>query len=148
MPDFKFFSPATSQRLCKARDYPEVAQRAIQEMHRQVGDLVFDSNGLAKRGLLVRHLVMPTLVDEGKSILSFLAEQVSKDTYVNLMEQYRPTFKVGVGEERAREGFTKYDEIDRPVHDSEMDQLRLHAKGIGLWRFEDNLWIPDPASTR
>lgn len=58
-------------------------------MHRQVGDLVFDEHGLAKRGLLVRHLVMPNLVEEGKQILKFLAEEVSKDTYVNVMEQYR-----------------------------------------------------------
>ena len=58
-------------------------------MHRQVGDLVFDENGLAKRGLLVRHLVMPNHVDEGKRILKFLAEEISTDTYVNVMEQYR-----------------------------------------------------------
>ena len=58
-------------------------------MHRQVGDLVFDENGLAKRGLLVRHLVMPTYVEEGKEIVKFLAENISKDTYINVMEQYR-----------------------------------------------------------
>ena len=58
-------------------------------MHRQVGDLVFDEHGLAKRGLLVRHLVMPNHVDEGKCILQFLAEEISTDTYVNVMEQYR-----------------------------------------------------------
>jgi len=144
LPDFKFWHAATSQRLCKARDYPEVARRIITLMHRQVGDLVFDSNGLAKKGVLVRHLVMPSYVDEGKSILSFLAKDVSKDTYVNLMEQYRPTFKVGEGENRARTGFTKYEEIDRPVQDSEMDQLRLHAQNIGLWRFEDNIWLSNP----
>ena len=56
--------------------------------------MTFDQNGIAKRGLLVRHLVMPTYVDEGKEVLTFLADQVSRDTYVNLMEQYRPTFKV------------------------------------------------------
>ena len=60
-----------------------------QEMHRQVGDLVFDEHGLAKSGLLVRHLVMPGHVDEGKRILQFLAEEISTDTYVNVMEQYR-----------------------------------------------------------
>ena len=58
-------------------------------MHRQVGDLVFDENGLAKRGLLVRHLVMPSYVEEGKEIVKFLAENISKDTYINVMEQYR-----------------------------------------------------------
>ena len=87
---------------------------------------------------------MPSYVDEGKSILSYIAENISTDTYVNLMEQYRPTFKVGEGEKRARTGFTKYEEIDRPVEDSEMDQLRAHAEKIGLWRFEDNMWLPNP----
>ena len=101
---------------------------------------MFDSNGLAKKGLLVRHLIMPSYVEEGKSILSFLAKNISKDTYVNIMEQYRPTFKVGEGEKRARSGFTKYEEIDRPIQDSEYDQLRLHAQEIGLWRFEDNIY--------
>lgn len=146
MPDFKFWTASTSERLCKARDYPEVTKSVIQEMQRQVGDLVFDTNGLAKRGLLVRHLVMPNYVDEGKSILSFLANQVSKDVYINLMEQYRPTFKVGEGEKRARHGFTTYDEIDRPIHDSEMDILRLHAQDLGLWRFEDNMWLAPPST--
>lgn len=146
MPDFKFWTSQTSERLCKARDYPEVAKRVIKEMHRQVGDLVFDENGIAKKGLLVRHLVMPTYVEEGKSIMAFLAHEISKDTYVNIMEQYRPTFRVGVGEKRARQGFTKYDEIDRPVNDSEMDHVRQHALQVGLWRFEDNSWIMNPAT--
>ena len=108
--------------------------------------MVFDSNGLAKKGLLVRHLIMPSYVEEGKSILSFLAKNISKDTYVNIMEQYRPTFKVGEGEKRARSGFTKYEEIDRPIQDSEYDQLRLHAQEIGLWRFEDNIWLSNPSN--
>ena len=114
-------------------------------MHRQVGDLCFNHDGLAKKGLLVRHLVMPSYVEEGNKIMEFLANEISKDTYVNIMEQYRPTFKVGEGEKRARTGFTKYEEIDRPVQDSEMDQLRMHAESIGLWRFEDNMWIPNPS---
>ena len=113
-------------------------------MHRQVGDLCFDTDGLAKKGLLVRHLVMPSYVEEGKKIMEFLASEISKDTYVNIMEQYRPTFKVGKGETRAREGFTKYEEIDRPVNESEMDIVRQHAIDSGLWRFEDNLWLNKP----
>ncbi len=63
---------------------------------------MFDSNGLAKRGLILRHLVMPGMADEARSILKFVAEDVSRDTYVNVMEQYRPTFLVGKGEQRAR----------------------------------------------
>jgi len=79
----------------------------------------------------------------GKKILSFL-HSLSPDTYVNIMEQYRPTFKVGSGEQRARGGFTKYEEIDRPVQDSEMEELRAHAIKLGLWRIEDNLWLQKP----
>lgn len=138
MPDFKFWTQETSQRLCKAKDYPSVTQAVIKEMYRQVGDLVFDQNGLAKQGLLVRHLVMPGLVEEGKKILQFLADEVSKDTYVNIMEQYRPTFKVGEGETRSREGFTKYEDIDRPIHTEEHQQLQDYANAIGLWRQENN----------
>ena len=117
-------------------------------MYRQVGDLCFNQDGLAKKGLLVRHLVMPNYIEEGKKIMEFLANDVSKDTYVNIMEQYRPTFKVGKGEKRAREGFTKYEEIDRPVEDSEMDIVRQHAVDFGLWRFEDNLWLDKPIDER
>ena len=113
-------------------------------MHRQVGDLCFNEQGLAKKGLLVRHLVMPNYAEEGKRIMEFLANDISKDTYVNIMEQYRPTFKVGKGERRAREGFTKYEEIDRPVEESEMEVVRDHAASLGLWRFEDNLWLNRP----
>lgn len=143
MPDFKFWTEETSAKLCKARDYPSVTKAVITEMHRQVGDLIFDHNGLAKSGLLVRHLAMPGYVTEGKEILSWL-HALSSDTYVNIMEQYRPTFKVGVGEQRARGGFTKYEEIDRPVHESEMEQLTRHAREIGLWRFEEMSLLDKP----
>jgi putative pyruvate formate lyase activating enzyme len=90
MPDFKFWNPETAQELAKAADYPDVARAAIQEMHRQVGDLVLDEHGLARRGLLVRHLVMPAGLDESREILRFLATEVSPDTFVNVMPQYRP----------------------------------------------------------
>lgn len=117
--DIKFFGPETSRRLAHAKDYPAVARAAVLEMHRQVGDLVFSEDGIARRGLLVRHLVMPGLVDEGKRIVRWVADEVSKDTYVNgaccagqpmcathltqrlcsractVMEQYRPTHFVG-----------------------------------------------------
>ena len=136
MPDFKFWTAETSGRLCKARDYPRVTREAITEMHRQVGDLVFDQNGLAKSGVMVRHLVMPGLLEEGKEIMTWL-HSLSPDLYVHIMEQYRPTHKVGRGEQRARTGFTKYEDIDRVVELSEVEQVRQHAANIGLWRMED-----------
>jgi putative pyruvate formate lyase activating enzyme len=90
MPDFKFWNPETAQELANAADYPEVARAAVKEMHRQVGDLVLDERGLARRGLLVRHLVIPGGLDETREILHFLAHEVSPHTFVNVMPQYRP----------------------------------------------------------
>jgi putative pyruvate formate lyase activating enzyme len=90
MPDFKFWDPEISRKACDAPDYPEVARRALKEMHRQVGDLVVNGNGIARRGLLVRHLVMPGGMADTRAIMRFIACEISRHTYVNLMSQYRP----------------------------------------------------------
>jgi putative pyruvate formate lyase activating enzyme len=90
MPDFKFWEGVWSERYCKAADYRTVAAEAIKEMHRQVGDLVLDEKGVARRGLLVRHLVMPNGVAGTREIMKFLAKDISIQTYVNVMDQYRP----------------------------------------------------------
>jgi len=89
MPDFKFWDPEKARLYLNASDYPEIARRAVREMHRQVGDLVMDEKGLARRGLLVRHLVMPGCLDDTRAILQFLRE-LSPGTAVNVMAQYRP----------------------------------------------------------
>ena len=89
MPDFKFWDSTTATRFAKAKDYPARARAAIKEMYRQVGDLVIDDKGVAIRGLLVRHLVMPGGLAETGRILHFLAEEISADTYVNVMERLR-----------------------------------------------------------
>jgi putative pyruvate formate lyase activating enzyme len=94
MPDFKFWESASAGRYAKAADYPEYARAAIIEMQRQVGDLQINSAGLAERGLLVRHLLMPGGLVETEHILRFLAEDISKECYVNIMDQYRPCGKV------------------------------------------------------
>ena len=78
MPDFKFWSESTSERLCKARNYPEVTRKIIKEMHRQVGALTFNSNGIAQKGLLVRHLVMPNQTEEGMEIMTWLSSTFFK----------------------------------------------------------------------
>jgi putative pyruvate formate lyase activating enzyme len=78
----------------KAKDYPEVARAVIKEMHRQVGDLVLDENGLAKRGVLLRHLVMPDGLEDAENIMECLAEEISPNTYINIMDQYFPSGKV------------------------------------------------------
>lgn len=90
MPDFKFWEGRWSERYCNAPDYPEVARAALREMHRQVGDLVLDENGVARRGLLVRHLVMPGGIAGTRDIAGYIAKELSPRTYVNVMDQYRP----------------------------------------------------------
>ncbi|MFW6081317.1 MAG: radical SAM protein [Desulfosalsimonas sp.] len=90
MPDFKFTDPGIADRTCSAPDYPEKAMAALKEMHRQVGDLVLDSRGLAVRGLIVRHLVLPENAAGTREVMRFIARQISTDTYVNVMPQYRP----------------------------------------------------------
>jgi putative pyruvate formate lyase activating enzyme len=92
MPDFKFRTGSASGRYLNAPDYPEVAGSALREMHRQVGDLVI-REGVALRGLLVRHLVMPGHLEDSAEVFRFLAENVSVDTFINVMSQYRPCYK-------------------------------------------------------
>jgi putative pyruvate formate lyase activating enzyme len=133
MPDFKFWKPESALRLALARDYPERARAAILEMHRQVGPLRLGRDGLAKRGLLVRHLVMPGQTDEAEAILGWLATAVSPDTYVNVMGQYRPDHKVG---EAGRDARPRFAEIGRPVGAREMDAAFAAGRRAGLWRFD------------
>jgi len=90
MPDFKFWDPEVGRRTCNVPDYPDVARAALLEMHRQVGDLVMDQNGIARRGLLVRHLVLPEAMAGTAEVMRFIADRISSNTYVNVMPQYRP----------------------------------------------------------
>ncbi len=134
MPDFKFWTRESARRFAKAKDYPERAREAILEMHRQVGPLKFGPDGLAKRGVLVRHLVMPGLVEEAAAIFEWLAQEVSPDTYVNIMGQYRPEYQVG---SIADDGRRLYGEIDRRPLPTEMEAAYAAARRAGLWRFDE-----------
>ncbi|MBW7882542.1 MAG: radical SAM protein [Caldilineaceae bacterium] len=127
MPDFKFWDSSLALRYLKAKDYPATARQSIREMHRQVGVLKFDEQGMACRGLLVRHLVMPGFVEESKAILHFLATEISADTYVNIMDQYYPAGKVDA---------KHYAEINRTIESSEYEQVVRYARHVGLWRFD------------
>lgn len=127
MPDFKLWSAAACGRLLEAEDYALRARAALREMHRQVGPLCFTPEGLARRGVLVRHLVMPGLLGESAAIFRFLAKELSPDTYVNIMGQYRPMHRVCGG------GYT---EINRPVTVAEMNDAYESARAAGLWRFD------------
>ena len=134
MPDFKFWKPETSLRLALARDYPERARAAIVEMHRQVGPLKLGPDGLARRGVLVRHLVMPGQADEAAAIFDWLAREVSPDTYVNVMDQYRPESKVG---SPGRDGLVRFPEIGRRPTSGELEAAYAAARRAGLWRFDE-----------
>ncbi|RJQ50536.1 MAG: radical SAM protein [Desulfobacteraceae bacterium] len=90
MPDFKFWDPAVAEKTCRAKDYPEVARKALEEMHRQVGDLIIDDSGIARRGLLIRHLVLPNGLAGTPQVMRFIADRISTGSYVNIMSQYRP----------------------------------------------------------
>ena len=133
MPDFKFWTSEVSLRLALAKDYAERARIAIAEMHRQVGPLRFGPDGLARRGVLIRHLVMPGQLEEAKAIFNWIASELSSDTYVNIMSQYRPEHQVG---EIGRDGKPKFEEINRPVRGSEVDAAFASAREAGLWRFD------------
>jgi putative pyruvate formate lyase activating enzyme len=124
MPDFKLWTREASRRYLKRPDYADVARESVKEMHRQVGDLVLDERGMARRGLILRHLVMPGLLDETEAILRFVAEELGTNCYVNLMGQYYVSGKVGQDGE--------YTEIARGIHREEYDQALAVAEELGL----------------
>jgi putative pyruvate formate lyase activating enzyme len=125
MPDFKLWSSEPARRYLAKRDYPEVARRTVAEMHRQVGELVFDEQGMARRGLLIRHLVMPGLVEETEQILRWIAAELGPGTYVDLMAQYYPAGRT-----------TEFPEIDRHPHREELDRAYEIADRLGLRRLD------------
>ncbi len=129
MPDCKFWSDDTARLYTRAGNYPEVMRAAVREMHRQVGDLVIDGAGLASRGLLVRHLVMPGHLEETRKILCFLAREISTETYTNVMDQYRPCY-------RAHE----FEKINRSLNAGEYEQALAIAEECGLRRLDQREW--------
>jgi putative pyruvate formate lyase activating enzyme len=148
LPDFKVWKDSTSKRYLKADNYAEVAKESILAMHRQVGDLCFTSDGIAQKGVLLRHLVMPGQEDEGAEIVKWLAKEVSKDLYIHIMEQYHPRAHVG----KPKPGATKvaepggsgpedeslakrYAEINRAATALEVSSVQKTAMDSGLWRF-------------
>ena len=102
MPDLKYADPATGLRYSGVKSYPRVARRMLREMHRQTGDLVVNESGLAVRGLLIRHLVLPNDLAGSREAIDFIAGKLSQDSYVNVMDQYRPAFKASEYTELAR----------------------------------------------
>jgi putative pyruvate formate lyase activating enzyme len=136
MPDFKYWSPDKAARYLKAEDYPAVARARIAEMHRQVGPLQLDEQGLAYRGVLIRHLVMPGALDETAAILGWIRETLGADAYVNLMDQYHPAGRVGP---------EHYPEIDRRPRADELRAAEHIAARMGLTRLDRRRPLPQLA---
>jgi putative pyruvate formate lyase activating enzyme len=128
MPDLKLISSEHARRYLGKREYSDVMRRNVREMHRQVGGLVVDERGLARRGLICRHLVMPGLLDETEAVLRWVAEELGPGTYVNLMGQYYPAGKVG------KNG--RYEEIDRRPDPEELRRAFEIADSLGLSRLD------------
>ncbi|OGB89472.1 MAG: radical SAM protein [candidate division NC10 bacterium RIFCSPLOWO2_02_FULL_66_22] len=124
MPDFKYADVGVAKRYSKVENYPEVAKAAFREMHRQVGDLTMDGRGTARRGLLVRHLVLPNDLAGTGEVVRFLAG-LSKDTYLNIMDQYRPCY-------RAHE----YPALARRPTRAEFEEAFRLARDAGLHRLD------------
>jgi putative pyruvate formate lyase activating enzyme len=93
MPDMKYGDSKIAMRMSRIPDYPRINQAAVREMQRQVGDLILDEDGIAQRGLLIRHLVLPESQAGSSEIFRFLAEEISPNPYLNVMAQYRPAFR-------------------------------------------------------
>ena len=125
MPDMKYGDSAIAHRYSRIRNYVEVNQAAVREMHRQVGDLVIDPLGIARRGLLVRHLVLPGNLAGTEPVLAFLAEEISRDTYLNLMDQYHPCYRAD-----------RYPPLDRRPSRQEYEEALAVAERYGLRRMD------------
>ncbi len=128
MPDFKYWTPESALRYVKAANYPDVARERIREMHRQVGALQMDEQGLAYRGLNIRHLVMPGGLAETEAILRWIRDELGPTTYVNLMDQYYPAGRVSA---------TSYPEINRRLAWDEFVAARRIAASLGLRRLDE-----------
>jgi len=125
MPDFKYWDSEMARKYSRAPDYPEVARRVLKEMHRQVGDLEIDASGLARRGLLIRHLVMPGDAAGTRAVMQWIADELSPDSFVNVMSQYHPAGNV-----------SRFDhaEINRRLTRAEFQGALEAARRAGLKR--------------
>jgi len=127
MPDMKFANGGCAKKYSRAQDYPPVNRAVVREMYRQVGNLQTDEQGLATRGLLVRHLVLPRNLAGTKQIVQFLADEISANTYLNLMAQYHPAYLAG-----------SYPELNRRITANEYNAALLMAKEAGLTNLDGN----------
>ncbi len=125
MPDMKYGDATIARRYSRIRNYVAVNRAAVKEMHRQVGDLVLNSHGIARRGLLVRHLVLPEALAGTETVLAFLADEISRNTYLNLMDQYHPYYRAD-----------EYPPLDRTLSHREYASALSLAQRYGLQRLD------------
>jgi putative pyruvate formate lyase activating enzyme len=125
MPDFKFWMAESSRKYCNTEEYPDIAKAALSAMHDQVGELTVNEHGIAVRGLLVRHLVMPGGLQETKNILDYIATAISPRTYVNIMDQYRPCGSCD-----------QHRELRQPLDAKDYREALLFAEQAGLERLD------------
>ncbi len=125
MPDIKYSDNEIAKKYSKAENYPEIVKTAIKEMHRQVGDLIVDESGIALRGLIVRHLVLPNNLAGTEEIVRFLAEEISPNTYTNIMAQYHPCFRA-----------FEFPSLNRRITAGEYSDAIKMAKEAGLRRLD------------
>jgi len=125
MPDFKYSDPEVAKKLSDAPEYPEVAKSALREMHRQTGDLITDEKGIAQRGLIIRHLVLPENLAGTQEVMKFIASEISKDSYVNVMDQYHPAYKA-----------KDFPALNRRITSQEYNDALNMAKKHGLHRLD------------
>lgn len=123
MPDIKYANNANARRYSGVKDYWEHVRPAVKEMHRQVGDLKINRYGIAERGLLIRHLILPNDLANSGAILRFIAEEISTESYVNIMDQYRPAFKA--------HGIPA---LSRRISSQEYEEVIAVARNLGLHR--------------
>ena len=125
MPDFKYGSNEAAKKLSAAPDYVETAKESIKEMHRQAGDLVMDKRGIAQKGLLIRHLILPGGLAGTREVMRFIAGEISKNTYVNIMDQYRPCYNA-----------FQHPPMDRRITSEEFEEAIKIAREEGLGRLD------------
>lgn len=123
MPDIKYAGGEYARKYSGAPGYPEVSRAAVKEMQRQVGDLLIDERGVATRGLLIRHLVLPNGIAGSREVLAFIAREISLNAYVNIMDQYRPVYRA-----------YRHRELDRPLAPGEYREVIDEALRLGLRR--------------
>ena len=121
LPDFKYYYNNLAKKYSKVDNYFEVTTNALKEMQRQVGTSVFDENGIMKKGMIIRHLVLPNYIENSKKVLKWIKENMNDDIYVSIMAQYFPTYKA-----------KEIDELNRKLTSDEWEEIESYVEELGI----------------